>query len=210
MTPLKAYLHGELNIRDINFSSNEVDTGIKYKAEGDWAILGKKLRKDLAKVRNGLPKLSSDEVKKYAETGDITIDGIALAAGDLTVSRYVELPEDGGWATHTNGEVVILLDVKNYPELEAEGLAREFINRVQRLRKEAGLLATDDVDVFYEFEPGTGGEILAAIMHHAETVSRTIRSAPADVAKRPSNAVVLIERPQEISETSFRLSLVRR
>jgi isoleucyl-tRNA synthetase len=210
ITALRPYLESQLNVREVVFTSNEEKTGIKFKATADWPTLGKKLRKDLAKVKNGLPNLTSNDVKAYAETGTVEIDGIKLEKGDLVVGRYVDLPEEQGWATNTDGDVVVILDTKTYPELEAEGLAREFINRCQRLRKEAGLQATDDVDVFYEFEPGAGTDILAALITHAETVTKTVRSALADVAERPPNTPVLIERRQEISETTFMLSLVRR
>jgi isoleucyl-tRNA synthetase len=210
ITPLRPYLETQLNVRGVLFTSDEEKTGIRFKATADWPSLGKKLRKDLARVKSGLPNLTSNDVKTYVETGTIEINGIKLEKGDLVVGRYVDLPEEQGWATNTDGDVVVLLDTKTYPELEAEGLAREFINRCQRLRKEAGLQATDDVDVFYEFEPGTGTDILAAIITHAETVTKTVRSAPADVVKRPPNTPVLIERRQEISETAFVLSLVRR
>ncbi|KAG8790197.1 isoleucine--tRNA ligase, partial [Serendipita sp. 399] len=168
------------------------------------------LRKDIGKVKAGLPKLTSEEVKSYAEKGEVTVDGILLTKGDLVVNRIVDLPEDGSFASNTDSDVVVLLDIRTYPELEAEGLAREFINRVQRLRKEAGLQATDDVDVFYQFEDGTGIEILAAIIKHAETITKAVRCAPADVQKRSPNAVVLIDRRQEIGETGFHLSLTRR
>lgn len=204
-------MEGELNIRDVVFSTNEVETGVGYKAEADWPTLGKKLKKDLGKVRSGLPKLTSDEIKVYSETGSMTVNGIDLAEGDLVVSRFVDLKGAEGLATNTDGDVVIILDVQNYPELEIEALSREFINRCQRLRKEAGLQATDDVDVFYNFEAGEGvQDILAAIITHAANITKTIRSAPANVKDRPVNAPVLIERLQEINETKFTLSLVRR
>lgn len=210
ISPLKQYLESQLNVREVVFTSDEEKTGIKFKATADWPTLGKKLRKDLANVKKGLPNLTSNDVKAYAETGKVEINGIKLEKGDLVVSRYVDLPEEQGWATNTDGDVVVLLDTRAYPELETEGLAREFINRCQRLRKEAGLQATDDVDIFYEFDAGTGMDILAAIITHAETVTKTVRSAPADVTKRPPNTPVLIERRQEISETTFMLSLVGR
>ena len=66
---------------------------MRYKAVADWAVLGRKLRKDLARVKNALPKVTSDEVKAYVQTGKLVVDGIELVEGDLTVQRYIELPE---------------------------------------------------------------------------------------------------------------------
>ena len=208
--PLQLYLESQLNIREIVFTTNEERTCVRYKATADWPTLGKKLRKDIGKVKAGLPNLSSEEVKAYERTGEVVVDGITLTKGDLVVSRYVDLPEDGGFASNTDSDVVVLLDVKTYPELEAEGVAREFINRVQRLRKEAGLQPTDDVDVYYQFEVDSGLDILAAMVKHADMITKTIRAAPADVKNRPESVIVLIERRQEIAEIEFHLSLTRR
>jgi isoleucyl-tRNA synthetase len=208
--PLQSYLESQLNIREIVFTTDEERTCVRYKATADWPTLGKKLRKDIGKVKAGLPNLTSEEVKAYERTGEVVVDGITLTKGDLVVNRYVDIADDGSFASNTDSDVVVLLDIKTYPELEAEGMAREFINRVQRLRKEAGLQPTDEVDVYYEFEADAAIDILAAMVKHADTITKAIRSAPADVKNRPENAVVLIERPQEIAEIPFRLSLTRR
>ena len=90
-----------------------------------------------------------------------------------------------------------------------EWLARELINRVQKLRKKAGLQATDDVDVFYSFEDGSGEEILAAMKEQAEMIKKTVRSVPLDVSQRAAAAKVLIEEEQEIAEVKFMLSLAK-
>lgn len=183
--------------------------GVQYKASADWPVLGRKLRKDMGRVKAGLPLLTSDDVKQYVETGKISVDGIQLTSGDLQVSRFVELPENSTRATNTDNDVVVILDIQLHPELEAEGLSRELINRVQKLRKKAGLQATDDVTVYYAFESGDGKDIISAIEKHKDVISKTCRGVPVDVAGRPANAAILIEEEQEISETKFMLSLVR-
>jgi len=205
---LQPYLESELNIREINFSSDEERSGVRYRANADWAILGRKLRKELGRVKAGLPLLSSDDVKGYVQNGVVTVDGIELVAGDLTVIRYIELPTDGTLATNTDNDVVIVLDVQIHPELESEGLAREIINRVQKLRKKAGLQATDDVRLFYKFESGIGEVLREVMTSHAEIISKTVRSVPEEESKKPEGTKVLIAEEQEIGETKFILSLV--
>ena len=109
---LQRYLESELNVRDIVFTSDEKRAGVQYRAVADWAVLGRKLRKDLARVKNGLPSVSSEAVKAYTQTGKLTVDGIELVEGDLTVQRYVELSsEQGTYGSHTDNDVVVLLDV---------------------------------------------------------------------------------------------------
>ncbi|EGN99871.1 hypothetical protein SERLA73DRAFT_88601 [Serpula lacrymans var. lacrymans S7.3] len=207
---LQRYIQSELNVRDIVFTSDENLSGVHYRVIADWAVLGRKLRKDLGRVKNALPKVSSAAVKAYIDSGKLTVDGIELVAGDLTVQRYLELPKtsEGQYATHTDNDVVVRLDIQVHPDLMGEWLAREMINRVQKLRKKAGLQATDDVDVYYRFEEGSGAELQDAMKEHASVIQKTVRSVPVDEKDR-KGGVSVIEEEQEIADVKFILSLVR-
>jgi isoleucyl-tRNA synthetase len=207
---LQRYVQSELNVRDVVFASDEAASGIRYRAVADWAILGKKLRKDLAKVKTALPEVPSDDIKEYVKTGNIVVGGIKLVEGDLQVQRYIELPagHETQYATHTDNDVVVRLDIKAYPELTSEWLVREMINRVQKLRKKGGLQATDDVEVYYKFEDRSGGEIIAAMERHAEVMQKTVRNVPVDERERKGGKDLIAEE-QEVAEVKFMLSLVR-
>lgn len=209
--PLQRYIESELNVRDIIFTFDENLSGVRYRAVADWAVLGKKLRKDLGRVKNALPSVSSDAVKAYISTGKINVDGIELVAGDLTVQRYLELPSsaEGQYATHTDNDVVVRLDVQIHPELQGEWLARELTNRVQKLRKKAGLQATDDVDVYYKFEEGVGTELIAAIGQHEGIIRKTVGSVPMDIKDKKAGGTELISEEQEVTDVKFVLYLVR-
>ncbi|KAF7790404.1 hypothetical protein EIP86_001359 [Pleurotus ostreatoroseus] len=206
---LEGYIKSELNVQNVIFTSDESTSGVRYRAVADWPVLGRKLRKDIGRVKNGLPKVSSDAVKAYVKTGKLVVDGIELVEGDLTVQRYLELPESATekYATHTDNDVVVRLDIQVHPGLMGQWLAREMINRVQKLRKKAGLQATDDVDVFHKFETGEGEDLKVAMEEHQEMISKTVRSVPKDVSHRQPHQKVLIEEEQEVAETKFVLSL---
>jgi len=177
----------------------------------DWAVLGRKLRRDLARVKNGLPNIASDTIKTYTTSGRITVDGIELVEGDLTVQRYLELPpsSEGQFATNTDNDVVIRLDIQIHEDLQGEWLARELTSRVQKLRKKAGLRATDDVCVFYRFDEGTGSDLISAIQGNVEIIRRTVGSLPMDVAQKRAEADVMIGEEQEIDDTKFMLFLAK-
>ena len=208
---LQRYLESELNVRDVIFTSDEALAGVRYRAVADWGVLGKKLRKNVGRVKAALPDVPSDSVKAYVDTGTLTVDGIELVKGDLTVQRYIELPNNTEelYATHTDNDVVVRLDIKVHPELMGEWLARELINRVQKLRKKAGLQATDDIDVFYKLDEGSGAELLAAMKDYAGLIERTCRNSPVDVKERKGGRT-LIEEEQEVADCKFILSLVER
>lgn len=206
---LETYLVSELNVRDVIFTTDEQRTGVKYRAVADWPVLGKKLRKDIGRVRKALPDVPSDDIKSFIDTGKITVDGIELVTGDITVLRHVDLPADGSYATTTDNDVVVVLDIRLHPELESEGVARELINRVQRLRKKAGLQATDEVDVFYSFEADLTDALDGVIKGHSDMITRATRGIPRAISGRHKDAVSMIEEEQEIGEAKFKLSLSR-
>ncbi|KXN90727.1 Isoleucine--tRNA ligase, cytoplasmic [Leucoagaricus sp. SymC.cos] len=209
--PLQRYIESELNVRDIIFTSDESLSGVRYRAVADWAVLGKKLRKDLGQVKNALFSVSSDAGKAYVDTGKINVDGIELIAGDLTVQRYLELPSgaEAQYATNTDSDVVVHLDIQIHADLQSEWLARELTNRVQKLRKKAGLQATDDVDIYYQFEDGMGAELVAVIGQHEGIIRKTVGSVPVDIKVKKTGSTELILEEQEVAEVKFMLYLVR-
>jgi len=208
---LQRYIQSELNVRDVVFSSDEALSGVRYSAVADWGVLGRKLRKDLTRVKNALPKVPSDDIKVYIASGKIRVDGIDLVEGDLTVQRYLELPpsSEGQFATHTDNDVVIRLDIQLYLDLQGERLARELTNRIQKLRKKAGLQATDDVDVYYQFEEGFGTDLVSAIQENTEVIRRIVGSLPANVEEKREGVDIFLEEEQEIDDLKFKLYLAR-
>ncbi|KAG2050352.1 hypothetical protein BDR06DRAFT_1011355 [Suillus hirtellus] len=133
-------------------------------------MLGHKLHKDLGRVKNMLPNVPTTDVKANIDSGKLTVDGIELVAGDLTVQCYLKLPHtsEGQYATHTDNDVVVRLDNQVHPELIGEWLIREVINWVQKIWKKADLQATNDLNVYYCFEEGLGAELQDALKEHAE------------------------------------------
>lgn len=204
---LKSYIIEELNIRDLVLTSDEKKYGVEYKAVADWPVLGKKLKKDMKKVKDGLPLLTSAEVESYAETGKVIVAGIELVAGDLTVQRG--LPDGGseGQEVRTDQEVMLILDVNIYPELKTEGLARELLNRIQRLRKKGGLEATDDVVVQYELVKDTI-DFEDIISTHKELLGKTLRGSLEPFSESAKDVIVDKEE-QAINDTIFNLRILR-
>nr|ASF90270.1 hypothetical protein SPAR02944 [Bartheletia paradoxa] len=206
---LESYVFEELNVRSIVYTSDEGTSGIRWKADADWPVLGRKLRKDMPKVKKGLSELSTAEVKAYLVDEKIVVAGIELGKGDLTVSRYVELPEDALHAFATDNDVVVLLDIVLHPELEAEGTAREFVNRVQQARKRGGFTATDDVDVYYSFTDGLGAALEEVLKTQKEVIAKVVKRAPKPESERPAGVVTTFEEEVELDSQKFTLSLVR-
>lgn len=216
---LDSYICEELNVHDLVLSSDEAKYNVQYSLTADWPTLGKKLKKDAQKVKKALPSLTSDEVRKFVEEKSMTVDGIKLDEEDLLVKRGLKDDETSKHLeTNTDDDVLIILDAALYPELAQEGLAREVINRVQRLRKKAGLVPTDDVKMEYKVrsDPDKIG-IEEVFTCYGKAIEKALRR-PIDKhvvtefeGKIPNGDVdvVIIEEEQEVQKAVFLLRLVK-
>lgn len=216
---LETYIKEELNIRDIELSSDEQKWNVSYSVSADWPTLGKKLKKDAQKIKKALPGLTSANVKAFVANKSMVLDGITLEDGDLIVKRGLDsTPEMANWETNTDNDVLVLLDAELYPELAEEGLAREIVNRVQRLRKKAGLKPTDDVKMEYRVlsDPDKTGiesvfESKGQIFEKA--LRRRLEKQQAGAVNGQTNGVdgggVILEEDQEVQKATFLLRLVK-
>lgn len=204
---LKNYIIEELNIRDLIITSDEVKYGVEYKAVADWPILGKKLKGDAKKVKAALPNLTTDEIKAFVESGKVTVAGIELVAGELNILKGLPESKNGdGQEFRAEGDVLIILDTKLYPELQTEGLARELVNRIQRLRKKCGLEQTDEVEVQYSI---VKDDINFAdiVSKHADVLSKCSKKPIVPYAE--TKAEIIGEEEAAINDTVFNLRLLK-
>jgi len=185
---LKPYLLEELNVRGLTLTT---DTGsfVTLRAEPDRERLGKRLRKEMGAVATAIQALTQEQLKVLLEKGEIEVLGHALTTEDVKVIR--EFKGDSRYEAGFSEDALTMLDCLVDDELRSEGLAREVINRVQKLRKKAGLLPTDPVEIFY-------------------TVSSipSSSSTPADAAVTPATLEAAIEARADYIKTATKLPLV--
>ena len=216
---LEGYIVEELNVRDLVLSSDEAKYNVQYSCSADWPVLGKKLKKDVQKVKKALPALSSEQVHQYVLQKSIFVDGIELTDGDLVVKRGLKEEDSSkNLETNTDDDVLTILDAELYPDLADEGLAREIINRVQRLRKKAGLQPTDDVKMEYKVlsDPDNIG-LAKAFTTQASAIEKALRR-PIDhhvvteldgVIPEKMEEGIILQEEQEIQSAMFLLRLLK-
>ncbi|KAJ8606264.1 hypothetical protein MRB53_041086 [Persea americana] len=217
---LSAAVCEELNVRDLVLTPDEEKYNVQHSVSADWPTLGKKLKKDAQKVRKALPSLTSEEVKRFVETNKIVVDGIELVREDLIVKRGLKEDDEASKdiEPNTDDDVLLLLDAAIYPELAEEGLAREIINRVQRLRKKAGLVPTDDVKMEYRVlsDPEEIG-IAKAFEGQGKAIEKALRrpvdkhvvtQLDGEVGNKGEEEVIM-EEEQEVQKATFLLRLVK-
>ena len=136
----------ELNVKQVRFLSTAEDL-VTLSAKPNFRLLGNRFGKQTNEAANAIRALDQDRIRAYqrGEPVEILVDGAphALAEGELDVLQEAT----GDLVVKGEGAFTVALDPELDDALRAEGLARELVNRIQRLRKDAGLEITDRIEL---------------------------------------------------------------
>ena len=131
---LLALLQSEVNVRAVSPVASDADL-VRLKAKPNFRALGKKFGKRTQEAAAAVAKLDVHALRMLEEGGTASLDGLGdVSADEVQVEREVT----SDWLVQSDGPYVVALDPVITDELRTEGLAREVVNRVQRMRKEAG------------------------------------------------------------------------
>ena len=210
---LTEYVKSELNIQNLEIT-NEASKYISRKAQPNFATLGKRAGKRMKSLKSKVENFSDAEIERLREVGEIEVDGMKLGADDV-LTKYEfnrKLGDDEDAICDADGLMLCLnLDVDQ--TLQDEGLAREIVNRVQKLRKSTGLFVHDAIDIFYRVEggpPDAKTDILRILAtdgnkHFAEA----FENAPKDLAEMIDKRVTIAAEVVALSNgVSLALKLV--
>jgi isoleucyl-tRNA synthetase len=136
----------EVNVKEIEYLSPD-NTFISKKIKPNFVALGKKLGPKMKAVSAALAQFTQEDIAVLEKEGqyNLPVDGepVILQTTDVEISSE-DIP---GWTVANKGSLTVALDVTITPELEAEGNAREFVNRIQKIRKDSGFELTDRVSL---------------------------------------------------------------
>ena len=137
----------ELNVKNIMFKDDMTEY-LEYIVKPNFKVLGKTLGPKIKELQGILNKLTSAEVAKISEEGlTIKLDGEDFKlTSDMVL---ISLKQKDGYASSSNSRTCVVLDTELTEELILEGLAREFVRKVQSLRKEMDFVITDHIVVYY-------------------------------------------------------------
>ena len=139
-------IESEINVKNIYFS-NKSSNVIKQKLVVNFPVVGKKHGRKTKKIVEKVTQLSDKWVDEYEKTKSITIsvegEEICLSGEDLVV-KMMDIP---GVLTAKKDDILISLNTTISKELLEEGIAREFVNKIQNIRKKINLLVTDKINL---------------------------------------------------------------
>ncbi len=209
---LTGLLKAEVNVKSLEVVESDAEL-VSLRAKPNFRSLGKRYGKETPAAAAAAAHLTAEQLRALegGGTAQVEVNGTQYdyLSNDVAVSREVA----GALAVKSDGPFVAALDPTLTPALRQEGLAREVVNRVQRLRKEAGYDITTRVALAIDGAP----ELLAAIRGHAEfiqgeTLAREL--AVGSRADRPDreqsvtldglDAVIGIQRRDDARPTGWR------
>jgi isoleucyl-tRNA synthetase len=142
----------ELNVKAIEFV-DESSPIVRKTANPNFKVLGPKFGKNVNAVAKRIKEMSSAEVIQLDKNGSFSTEvngtGVKVTKEDVTITAQ----SMEGWLVDSDEELTVALDTTLNPELVNEGLAREFVNRVQNMRKDTGFAVTDRILIRFMSTP---------------------------------------------------------
>ena len=176
---LERFILEELNVRNVTLSSDKASYGVTLRAEPDHKTLGFRLKGDFKPVMAEIKKLSDARLTSFLEGERLTLQGHEISMEDLRImysftgEKSKELSEK--YEADSQEDILVLLDTTPDQEMLDEGVAREVVNRVQKLRKSAGLKVDDQVTMMYSVTPNDHylADVITKFSDYIQTSSKT-------------------------------------
>src|SRR5690606_1259180 len=135
----------EVNVKGIEYIDDTSGLLVK-KVKPNFAKLGKQYgpkMKDVSAVINGFSK---EDINAIEKNGSLSKGGFDFVLEDVIITSE-DVP---GWSVASENGLTVALDVQITDELRREGIARDFVNRVQNMRKDLGLAVLDKINIEVE------------------------------------------------------------
>jgi isoleucyl-tRNA synthetase len=180
LAELAPVLSAELNVKRVEFASSG-DALVSLEAKPNFRSLGKKFGSRTPLAAQAVAAFSGDELRSFlrGEPLGVTVDGVShlLGLDDLTIIRRAS----GDLVVQEEGGFFAAVDPSLTEELKAEGLARELVSRVQRMRKEAGLAVSDRIVLTV-----AGGPIIHDVLErHGQWIATEVLAAELVASNEP-------------------------
>jgi isoleucyl-tRNA synthetase len=176
-------LQTELNIKNVVLASS-TDQLVTLEAKANFRSLGKKFGKDTPLAAAAIQAFDSEALRRFERGEELHVavgnESHSLSQEDVTIMRRAV----GDLVVKDERGYFAAIDPMVTPELRLEGIARELVSRIQRLRKELGFAVSDRVrlELF-------GDEILReAVDQHREWMAEEVLALAVHVAAVDENS----------------------
>ena len=139
----------EVNVKEVEYLDDTASIVVR-KIKPNFKTLGPRYGKLMKDISNAISAFTPQEIAALENSGkhpvNINSQEIILTTDDVEIISE-DIP---GWQVANDGKLTVALDITVSDELRYEGIAREFVNRIQNIRKDAGFDVTDKITVLIE------------------------------------------------------------
>ncbi len=138
----------ELNVKSVEISRDEKDL-VELSAKANFKLLGRRMGKKMKSVSQAIAAMSPAQIRDYLQQGSIDLMVDQESTRFENEEILVQRNQKEGLLVETDNLLTVALDTEINEELMQEGLAREFVNKVQNMRKEKNLDVMDRIVTRY-------------------------------------------------------------
>ena len=165
----------ELNVKEV-LTSRDEHSLVSFSAKANFKLLGPRFGSEMKSIAEAITRLGSEEISSLRAGRAATIGGESITLDDVLIERSAH----PGVVVASEGPLSVALDTDITDELQTEGLARELVSVVQRLRRDQDLAVTDRialswvspdieiVEAFDDFESMIKSELLATAVERRD------------------------------------------
>jgi len=213
---LSNFIKDELNVKETVTTTDKAKYGVKLVAQPDHKTLGLKLKGAFKGMIPKIQALGDVDLVAFQKNGFVDIDGHRLEAEDIRISYSFAGGDSNGtskekspgpeYSAHSEGDILVILDVSPDQSMIDEGVAREVVNRMQKLRKKGKLVPTDPVTIHWFTDDAALAALIAA---HKSFIETSIKQ-PISVSLVPAGETIIVKETTQLKTASLDLIIVSR
>ncbi len=175
----------ELNVKDVVTSADEQEL-VELRAKANFRKLGPVFGARMPEAAASIAALGPNDLDELIRGGTVKVAGEDLGPDDILIDR---VPRDG-MVVETGRELAVALDTLITEDLLLEGLAREVISRVQRVRREQGLAVSDRIRLdWWSDDP----QVRAAVAAHLDQIAAEVLAESVEEAASPMDGLIEVD-----------------
>jgi isoleucyl-tRNA synthetase len=170
----------EVNVKAIEYIDDTSGILVK-KVKPNFAKLGKQYGPKMKEVSAVINAFTKEDIIQIEKRGILNKDGFDITVDDILISSE-DIP---GWSVVSEGGITVALDITITEELKKEGIARDFVNRVQNLRKDMGLEVLDKIGIEVEKD---GDVVTTALTQFKDYISSETQALSLELKDKVADA----------------------
>lgn len=190
-------IKAEVNVKEIQYIDDTSDLLVK-KVKPNLAKLGKQYGPKMKEVSGVIASFTKEDIQTIEKKGKLSKGGFDLVVEDVLISSE-DIP---GWSVASEGNVTVALDITLTEALRKEGTARDFVNRIQNLRKDMGLEVLDKISVELE---ASSAEVDTAITEFSDYIRTETQALALEIKSSVSDAVEI-----EMEDFNLKVKVTRK